>query len=255
MALVAGLAACARQPPPPQSHYVPDATPTQAAVVQAPDSPGSPQVASFVDNFDRPDTDFGLGEGWELRGVPSTGFVLPTTKDGFIKGNYFTYGGTDDVLAIRTLRGTLKSIGAVGRFRMVGLGGLTIFTMGTSGDSDLSANNVSFVSSRTYWALKVRATDGVDKTVAQGQYAVPLELDRDYRFELDTDGVTATVKGTGLAVTKPLPTQITPGSVGCWGLVRSRSPLGQFFDVKTVWAVEDGVASSVIDGEAAGTAH
>lgn len=248
--LVAGLTACTRQPPPAESHYVPSAVPTQSAAAQAPDEPSSPTFASFIDNFDRPDTPLGLGEGWDMRSAPSNGYPLPPAADGFIKDNYFGYAGKDDVHAIREFRGELKTVGGVGRFRVTGLGGLTMFSMGISAADDLSANVVGFVSSRSFWALKIRAANGVDQTVATDKYNLPLEPDHDYQFELSTNGTTATIKGPGLDVTKNLSAAIPPGVFGYWRLFPTRAPLGDFFDFKTVWAVEDGQPVFPVPGTA-----
>lgn len=237
--LVVALAACTPQPPAAESHYVPETPSTQGAGGQAADSPSSPTYASFIDNFDRPDTPLGLGEGWDMRSAPANGYPLPQATDGFIKDNYFCYAGKDDVHAIRGFRETLKTVGAVGRFRVTGLGGLTMFSMGTSAADDLSANVVSFVSSRTFWALKVRTANGVDQTVATDRYNFSLEPNRDYQFELRTNGTTATIKGPGLDVTKNLSAEIQPGTFGYWRLFPTRVPLGDYFDLKTVWAEED----------------
>lgn len=246
--LVAALTACTPHPPAAESHYVPESTAAQSAAAQASAAPSSPAFASFVDNFDRPDTALGLGDGWDMRSAPANGYPLPPATDGFIKDNYFTYAGKDDVHAIRAFRGTLKSVGAVGRFRTPGLGGLTLFSMGTAATSDLSVNVVSFISSRTFWVLKMRAANGDDQTVTQGKYAFPLEPNHDYQFELSTDGATATIKGPGLEVTKNLITPIPPGLFGYWRLFPTRAPLGDYFDFKTVWAVEDGQELLPVDG-------
>ena len=81
--LVICLVSC-HKPPAYESHYVPPTSPPPLAVPSPAPSVTLPR-ASFVDNFDRPDTVLGLGEGWDMRGPDADyGLPVPAATDGFI---------------------------------------------------------------------------------------------------------------------------------------------------------------------------
>jgi len=201
-----------------------------------------PATASFIDEFERANTTSGLGDGWDMRGAPTDDdSPPPPATDGYIKDDHFTYAGTSDVYAIRQLRAAVTLIGAEGQFRRSkAAGGVTAISMGTAGDGNLETDLVMFSASRTFRDLKVKLAKGGLETIATGQFAPPLGLDRNYQFTLQRAGNTVSVTGPGINVTKSLAAPIALGTYGFWREYPSRTPAGEFFDYDKVWAVEDG---------------
>ena len=115
--LVICLVSC-HKPPAYESHYVPPtSTPLPLAVPSPAPSVTLPR-ASFVDNFDRPDTVLGLGEGWDMRGPDADkSLPVPAATDGFISNGSYTSAGDRIVYAVRQFRSTVQRMGAVGRWR------------------------------------------------------------------------------------------------------------------------------------------
>jgi hypothetical protein len=240
------LTSCNREPPPYESHYVPPATtalaPASPTASAEPAPPAVPSTASFIDNFDRPDTTLGLGDGWDLRGNPlPESHDLPPANDGFIKDGRFTYSGVDAVAAMRQFRGSVRGMGAIGRFRTVHPGliqsGVNMnILLGDRSD----ASTVVLYFARTGWNLRVRQPGTPFKTIAQGPFSPLLEMNRDYKFEFEATDNSVTVRVPGTEVTKDVSTVGLLGDRASWQQFPLRTPAAQAFDFDTVWATEDG---------------
>jgi hypothetical protein len=233
------LASCTREPPAYESNYVP-ATPSSPAALLPSPPPVQPSQASFIDIFNRPDTELGLGEGWDMRGPFNKTPPQPPATDGFIKDGHFTYAGTSVVYAVRQFRGTVRSIGTVGRFRKTGVGAETTMSMAIVPNDQLNTDMVHFAASRTEWVMEVRRAHGRFRLVAKGQFSPILELDRNYQFEFEATDHTLTAKIPGAEVTRNVSTDGLLGDRAFWQEYPTRTPVGVVFDFDAVWAVEDG---------------
>lgn len=204
------------------------------------ESPTTPGVeASFVDDFERADTDFGLGDGWDLRGPYVDGFPLPRATDGFIRDGSYTYAGNDVVYAVRQLRGTVRSVGTVGCWRPVRGGGETTMTMAITANDKVVSDMVHFSVNRGTWELTVRRGQGFEP-VASGVFRPALELNVDYQFELSASNDAVSVKIPGDEVTTAVDTAGVLGDRAFWEEYSGEMPAGVVFDFHTVWAVEEG---------------
>ncbi|MGN7780848.1 hypothetical protein ACTJJE_15170 [Mycolicibacterium sp. 22603] len=196
--------------------------------------------ASFVDKFDRPDTELGLGPGWDMRGGYVDGFPLPAATDGFIRGGRYSYSGSSVVYAARQMRGTVKSMGTIGSWRRVGEGdGETTMTMAVTPNDKLVADMVHFSVNRSVWELTVRRGAGFEPVV-EGKFSPVLSLDRDYRFDLEVTKNSVTVRVPGEQTTANVDTTGLLGDRVFWEQYPSPVPSAVVFDYDTVWAVEDG---------------
>jgi hypothetical protein len=238
--------ACTPAPPP----YVPQAatTPSVSGQTVKPEAgkPDSlPNEASFVDDFDRPDTALGLNQDWDMRTAQSGEGTLRPATDGFIKDGHFTYAGKSDVIAIRQFRAPILTIGAEGQFIRRGSSTAeTIMMFGTAEDNNLQKNMVVFTSSRTAWGVHLRnqIANSKLKAIASGQFARPLELGRNYTFVLSISGNNVRIAGPGLDVSRPLPPTLLPSNAfGFWREYPDRPSAGGIFDFDRVWALEDGL--------------
>jgi hypothetical protein len=242
--LVIVLASCSSEPPAYESKYVPTPTSTIAPATSSarPMTPGLQSMASFVDDFDRPDTELGLGEGWDMRGVTPRGYPISTATDGFIRGGRYTYDGTSGVYAARQLRGTVRGIGTVGRFRTTGDGdaGETSLGMGISANDELTADAIVFSANRSGWQLRLLRAHVFQPVVMQDQFAEKLELNTDYRFEFEVAGDNITVQVPGSVVSRNAPTPGLLGDRSFWLEYVKKPPADKVFDFDSVWAVEDG---------------
>ncbi|CAM5744566.1 hypothetical protein MAUB1S_02032 [Mycolicibacterium aubagnense] len=245
------LTACTPEPPPYESHATspsPSVTsqPTNSAAAQ-PDSLSA--EASFVDDFNRQDTPIGLGEGWNMRTAQSGEAALRPATDGYIKDRHFTYAGKSDVIAIRQFRAPILSIGAEGQFvRRSSSTAETIMMFGTAEDSNLQTNMVVFTSSRTAWGVHLRnqVANSKLKEIANGQFARPLELGRNYTFLLRITGSQVRITGPGLDVSRSLPTPLPVNAFGFWREYPDRPSAGGIFDFGKVWALEDGLPAQPV---------
>ncbi|SEB26704.1 hypothetical protein SAMN04488580_12230 [Mycobacterium sp. 283mftsu] len=257
-AILLTLTACTPKPPPPYDSrevLLPSFTSTATMPGHTmPESP--PNEASFIDDFDRPDTTNGLGDDWDLRGMPQNGAPLLPAMDGYIKDGQFTYAGKSDAIAVRQFRTPVQSIGTDGQFRRINhLNGDTTMMIGTGGDNNLETNVVVFLANRSSWELRSRLVNGTLKTVASGSFPHMLELDHRYTFVLSSTGDRVSVSGPGVTVSKPLPIPISPGAFGFWRESPNRTPAGEVFDFDKVWALEDGQPTTPITASAAGPEH
>jgi hypothetical protein len=236
------LTSCNREPPAYESHYVPPAsTSTVTPTVQSLPTVDSPPLqASFVDNFDRPDTKLGLGNGWEMLGSPNASSrTLPPATDGFIKDGQYTYAGTSPVYATRQFRGVVHSVGGEGRFRKTGDGFIqTGLAMAITATDQKDTNMLVLGITRSSWNLRARR-DVTYSQIAQGVFPQMLKIDRDYRFELQTTDNSVTVTAPGIdQVINNVQTADLLGNRAFWQESPIRTPVDQVFDFTTVWATE-----------------
>jgi hypothetical protein len=236
------LSACTAKPPQYESRELPLPAPTSRTVESVSTTPDSiPIEASFIDDFDRPDTTGQLDNGWQLRGAPIGDSPLPPATDGYLRDGHFTYDGKSDVMALRQFRAPVRTIGAEGTFRRSNdANSDTSMAIGMAGDVNVADNVVLLVADRTTWQVKSRLANGRFKTVATGGFAPPLERDRPYRFALSCTGDHVSVAGPGLSISKPLVVPIPLGAFGFWREYPTRTPAGEVFDFDKVWALEDG---------------
>lgn len=232
LAVVGLLAGCAQAPPEYVSHY---STPTTATTTSA--AP-IPVTGSFVDDFNRPDTTAGLGEGWDLR-TYIDGFPMPPATDGFLRDGHYTYAGASTVYAARQFRGTVRRMGTTGRWRQIGDGGETGVAMAISSNDRLITDMVHFAVNRSTWTLTVRH-GGPFEPVSRGDFSPPLELGRDYQFEIEATDTAVTVRVPGQEVTENVDTTGILGDRAFWEEYIKPPPAGSVFDFDTVWAAEEG---------------
>lgn len=232
--LAVTLAACGHAPPPYESHYSSSPTSSAAPVEQA----------SFVDGFNGDDTELGLGEGWDTRGGHAGSFPLPAATDGFIADGNYTYAGDSVVYAARQLRGTVRRIGAAGSWTQAREGGETTMAMAITANDLLITDMLQFIVNRSLWELTARRADGALEPVMTGRFPTPLELNRDYQFEIEATDASVTVRVPGSEVTTNLATSGLLGDRAFWAELPDlvNRPTGVVFNFDNVWAVEDGQA-------------
>jgi hypothetical protein len=233
------LTSCNHEPPAYESKYrPPSSTPFTTT---PPPPPPLPTEASFVDDFNRPNSTFGLGEGWDLRGSYLGSFPLPPATDGFIKDGSFTYGGDSIVAAVRQLRSTVRRMGAVGHWAQTRPGAETTLAMAITANDHLFSDVVLFTANRARWDLSVRRANGVFSSMAQRDFAPPLELDRAYQFEIEATDTAVTVRVPDAETTMQVSTVGLLGDRVFWQEFAKPTdlPAGVVFDFDTVWAVED----------------
>ena len=252
------LAACTPKPPPYESRAISTPSSTSQSTKSIGAAPVStPAEASFIDEFDRPDTKNGLGEGWDLRHTPRGDVAsLPPATDGYIAGGHFTYAGTSDVIAIRQFRAPVLAIGAEGQFSRRGNStSESTIMMGIAGDENLKTDVVMFAASRTDWGLQSQNANSRLKIIATGQFSRPLELGRSYRFVLSCTGSQVSITGPGIDESRSLPMPVSPGVYGFWREDPSRTPASGIFDFDKVWALEDGLPAAPIPAPIADAEH
>lgn len=223
------LAGCNQSPPAYESTYTPPPAPAPAA---AP----APPAAAFVDTFDRPDGP--LGNGWDLRGPYVDSFPMPHATDGFIRDGRYTYAGDAIVYASREFPGTVKRVGAIGRWREARPGTETTIALVISANSNLVSDMVHLVVSRYVWTLTVRrSSDGAFEPVAEGNFPTALAVGRDYSFEMTAadDTVTLTLPGQPPSVHN-VPLAGLVGPYAFWEEFADPLPAGMVFDYDAVWA-------------------
>lgn len=242
--LLAAVAACTPEPPPYEPRYAPPAPPAAAP-------PPLPPGASFLDNFDRPDTPLGLGAGWDLRQVegPDSGKprFVPAT-DGFIRAGRFTSSSDESVYAWRAFRSPIRRIGAEAGWRRVGNGAAETFMLAIAANDRVSSDLVQLVVSPGGWGVETRRGNGKFRTKINGKFDPPLELDRQYRFELDAADSSVTVRVPGAEKT------VNVGTIGLlsehafWRYVSAPTerPVGAKFTADMVWVAEKGQPLSPI---------
>jgi hypothetical protein len=195
-------------------------------------------MASFIDDFNRPDGE--LGEGWEMLQrlyQPR----LPAT-DGFIRDGKYTYNGTQVVYAVRDLGTPIHTIGTEGSWRRIQDGADTAVALVITGNDNLITDMLHLVVQRHQWGLTVRRNNGTFDPVLTGVFQPPLDLDKPYQFELSATDDTVTVKVPGQVKTAHLSTTGLLGNHVFWEeyLNPDQFPAGSVFDFDTVWATADG---------------
>lgn len=247
-ALLIVLTSCSHESPKYESQYVTPATTTIAPVSSSP-RPMTPQLtsqASFADNFDRPDTTAGLGEGWDMRGdydkssYGQSSPIMPSATDGFIKDGHYTYAGASSVFAARQFRGTVLGVGTIGRFRDVGAGHEAAFAMAISANNQLVFDMVILSATPLGWQLRLRRDRGDYQPVMSGSFSPKLDLNTNYQFEFDVVGNTITVRVPGAEVTRDARVASLLGDRAFWQEAIAGPPASVVFDFDTVWAIEDG---------------
>lgn len=209
-------------------------------------TPLLPSQASFADDFQRPDTTLGLGDGWDMRGdydessYGQSNPIMPAATDGFIKDGHYTYSGASTVFAAQQLRGTVRALGTVGRFRRIGAGDETAFAMAISANGQLIFDMVIFSATSLSWQLRLRRDRGDYQPVMSGIFEPKLETNVNYQFEFNVIGDTITVRVPGAEVTRDAPVSGLVGDRVFWQEAIQSPPSGVVFDFDTVWAAEDG---------------
>jgi hypothetical protein len=239
------LTSCVREPPPYESHYVEPETSAIPSAVQSESQlpPVRPPQASFFDNFDRPDTEPGTVGGWDLRGNPNiNSFPLPAATDGSIKDGRFTYSGLSPVYAVRQFTGSVRTVGALGRFREVGPGyAQTAFSMAIVPNDQLLTDMLTFVATRSGWNVKMRRDNGPFVQIARGDFLPALSANRDYQFELLATDDTVTIRIPESAdITVDISTAGLLGNFASFQEHPIRTPAGDVFDFDEVWVAEEG---------------
>ena len=233
--LVVVVTACTPAPPPYESRYVP---PSPTSPPPPPLSPG----ASFVDDFNRPDTETGLGAAWDMRGAEIVANpILPPATDGLIRDGQFVASGDSSVYAVREFRGAVRRIGAEGRWTRVGNGGEETFVMAVSANEKLRTDMVHFSVTPTGWGVSTRRNGGVARYVIGGKFDPPLGLDHSYRFEMDIADGSVTVRVPGMERKGRAGTIGLVGNRAFWQLYPSprQVPLGVKFSADMVWVAEE----------------
>lgn len=240
LALLLALTGCGQNSAEHPEHSTPPATATSEGMT----SEGTTRIeASFVDYFDRPDSEYGLGDGWDLRGPYVDRFPLPAATDGFLRDGFFTYRGDDVVYAVRQFRSTVLRMGATGRWRALRDGAETTMTMALTANDKIVSDMVHLTVTRQKWNLTVRR--GADfEPVANGVFLPELNTAEPYLFELAAADDSVTVRVPGAVVTTPVDTTGLLGDRAFWEEFPMESPSGTVFDFDTVWAAEAGQLST-----------
>lgn len=239
-----------QKPPDYESRYTAP-SPASSVSTSVSATPLGPPTASFVDTFDQPDTALGLGKDWDMRGRYIRSYPLPPATDGFIKDGHYTYAGNSIVYAVRKFGGTVRRIGAFGRWDRIRPGSETSFSLGLTPSDDLINNVVHLGANRETWKMTVRRNFGAFQTVAEGKFSPPLQLDRNYQFEFEIDGDSSvTVRVPGAEVTRSITMSGLFGNYAFWGeFVRPEElSAGIVFNFDTVWATEDGQPVAPVAG-------
>ncbi len=197
---------------------------------------------SFLDNFDRDDTPLGLGEGWDIRRGVQGEAIDSVPTGAFIRDGHYVSSNDNGVYAVRTFRSTVRRVGAEGRWTRIGAGGDETFVMGIAASDDLTGNMVQLTVTPAGWTVSKRRGSIDPENVVTGKFSPPLELNRTYRFEMDTADGTVTVRVPGVEKTTKL---------GTIGLLSERAywqhysppaelPIGAKFCIDMLWAAEQG---------------
>lgn len=202
-----------------------------------------PIQASFIDTFDRPNTELGIGEGWDMRGGTVGEPTLPPATDGYLRDGKYTYRGDGDIVyAVRQFPGAVRAVGARGAWREVGPGPASALALVITPNDAIISDMVHFVANRDEWNLSTRRAGGEFEYVAREKFNPPLTPGTLYTFQIEATD-------TGVTVTAP--GSVTKVKVNTDGLLGDRAfweefhkpqgpPSGAVFDYDTVWATVDG---------------
>jgi hypothetical protein len=183
-----------------------------------------------------------------MRRSAKNAFPPAPASDGFLADGHYTYAGASAVYAVRQFRGTVRGVGAIGRFRSVRFGAETALAMAITPNDKLTDDMLLFTAKRSGWDLVVRRAGGAYEPVAEGQFTPKLALNRNYQFDFEATGDTVTVTVPGSEVTKTVATAGLLGDRGFWEEYPTRIPAGDVFDFDTVWALEDGLPEFMVGG-------
>ncbi len=192
----------------------------------------------FVDDFNRPDTVTGLGEGWDMRGAYRREYTLPPASDGFIKDGKYTYAGDSIVYAVRQFPEIMRSAGTEGMWTKVRDGATTTIGVVLTANDRIISDMVHFTANREKWSLSTRRDSGEFIYIARGNFYPPLELDRSYRFEIRATDDSVVVDVPGHTETVMVSTAGLLGDRVFWEeyFARESGPAGTVFNFDKVWA-------------------
>lgn len=231
--------ACTREPPPLPEGYK---SPPEPTTTYLGPPPAKPLEASWVETFDRPDTEPGVVDGFEV--VQRLYEPRLPATDGFIRDGAFTYRGEDQVVyAVREFPGTVRSVGAEGSWRQEREGTTdTVIALVISGNDRLITDMLHFVVDRKTWSLTVRRKNGEFEPVVHGAFPVPLKVGEPYRFRLEATDKTATVSVPGKTLAVDIDTAGVLGPFAFWEQFAKpeQFPVSTVFDYHTVWATAEG---------------
>lgn len=198
---------------------------------------------SFIDDFDRPDTSLGLGDGWDIRGQYVDGYPLPAASDGFVSDGRFAYAGNATVIAARRFPAPVFRVGGIGRWTELRPGVETTVAMGITSNDNILSDMVQFAATRNGWNLLVRRNNGRFHYVANETFSPPLELNHDYTFEFTiANPGQVIVRVPGHTQTVKVGTLGLQGDRGYWSMYvdQNNFPAGTVFGFDSVWAAESG---------------
>ena len=219
------LSSCSHEIPEYESTYVPDKS---LDVSEGGSDPAAEPLVSFVDRFDRLDTKFGIGEGWDLIGP------------GFIKDRAFTYAGDSTVYAARQFRGVVQRIGTVGQWRRLRDGEIGTTLAMAIAPNNLPSALIRFTADRVGWALTPRRGFVDLEPVAEGRFSPPLTLNTDFVFEVEAVDNSVTGRVPGEEVTMNIDLAGLVGDNAVWEESPIATPADVVFDFRAVWAAEAG---------------
>lgn len=230
---------CTREPPPlPEGYKSP---PEPSSTYLGPPPPKTLE-ASWVDTFDRPNSEPGVLEGYQL--VQRLYEPRLPATDGFLRDGAFTYRGEDQVVyAVREFPDTVRSVGAEGAWRQERDGDTdTVIALVICGNDRLITDMLHLVADRKTWALTVRRQNGEFEPVMNGTFNPPLKVGDTHRFRLDATDTNATVSVPGFTRTAPVDTTGILGKYAFWEqfLKPDQFPAATVFDYRTVWATVEG---------------
>lgn len=240
--LTVAVSGCTRAVPVYESRYTPPASTTSAV------APPLPPGASWVDAFDRPDTQFGLGPGWDMRGAPIGDASLPPARDGFVKSGQFAASGRyasaqdSSVYAVRTFDSTVRRVGGEVVWTRTGPGGSEMFAMAISANAALKSDVLQLTATVDRWAVTARRARGTERSVMGGKFDPPLELEKLHRFEMDAADESVTVRVPGTEKKAKTGTRGILGGQAFWQLFAApkQVPIGEKLSINTVWVAEEG---------------
>lgn len=233
------LVGCTREPPPlPEGYKSP---PEPSSTYLGPPPPKALE-ASWVDTFDRPNSEPGVLEGYQL--VQRLYEPRLPATDGFLRDGAFTYRGEDQVVyAVREFPDTVRSVGAEGAWRQEREGDVdTVIALVISGNDKLITDMLHLVADPKTWALTIRRHNGEFEPVMNGTFNPPLKVGDTHRFRLDATDTNTTVSVPGYTRTAPVDTIGLLGNYAFWEqfLKPEQFPASTVFDYKTVWATVEG---------------
>lgn len=190
----------------------------------------------FIDDFSRPDTKAGLGDGWDMRGPYVNEFPLPPAVDGFIEDDKFTYAGNAVVYATREFEGPVHRMHAEGRWRSLRRPGAeTTLAMAISANDKLVSDMIHFVANRSVWKLTLRRGAGF-LPVAEGRFSPTLKIGDNYAFEIEASDRQVTVRVPGNERSTPVNASGLIGPYAFWEQYPAKVPASTAFDFDSVAA-------------------